>query len=130
MTLHSINQLIRKVSKYVTFGRPISSGSVISQRISDPRIPIQAYYLAIQSKNEQENYYHEVWLKKEGTFAITEAWYTNENNIIRKLLKDNLSYEQLKAAIGDDQIHSIMFRITEIIKKSENDVWKPLSSRS
>ncbi|MHC2203492.1 hypothetical protein [Paenibacillus sp. PvR053] len=125
----SVEHTIKKVSRYVSFGQPVSSGSVVNQRISDPRIPMQAYYLTIQSKNEQENYYHEIWLKKDGDFAITEAWY-RESNVTRKLLKDNLSYEQLKTSIGDEDSNNILMRMTEIIKKSEKEDWRPLSRRA
>lgn len=127
--MSSVEHIIKKVSRYVSFGQPVSSGSVVNQRISDPRIPMQAYYLTIQSKNEQENYYHEIWLKKEGAFAITEAWY-RESNVTRKLLKDNLSYDQLKNSIGDEDSNNILMRMTEIIKKSEKEDWRPLSRRA
>ncbi|ALS23544.1 MULTISPECIES: hypothetical protein [Paenibacillus] len=126
--MSSVEHIIKKVSRYITFGQPVSSGSLVNQRISDPRIPMQAYYLAIQSKNEQENYYHEIWLKKEGEFAITEAWY-RENNVTRKLLKDHLSYDQLKNSIGDEEANHILMRMTEIIEKSE-DGWGPYSRRT
>ncbi|TVY05528.1 hypothetical protein [Paenibacillus cremeus] len=124
----SIDNLIRKMSKYVAFGNPVSAGSVVSQRLSDPRIPMLAYYLTMQSKNEQEQYYHEVWLKKEGSFAITEAWY-KESNVTRKLLQDNLSHDQLQRSIGEEDYSNIVLRITEIIKKYEKQDWRPQSRR-
>jgi S-adenosylmethionine:tRNA-ribosyltransferase-isomerase (queuine synthetase) len=127
--MQSVDQLIRKVSRYVSFGQPVSSGSVVSQRISDPRIPMQAYYLSLKAQSEQDQYYHEVWLKKEGSFAITEAWY-KESSVTRKLHRDNLSYEQLTLAIGEEEANAIMMRITEIIKKSEKEDWRPLSRRA
>jgi hypothetical protein len=127
--MDNIDHLIRKVSKYVSFGQPVAEGSVISQRISDPRISILAYYLGIQAVKEEENYYHEVWLKKEGLFAITEGWY-RASNVTRKLFCDNLTFEQLKDKIGEDQAHGIALRITEIIKKSEREDWKRYDSRS
>ncbi|WP_248930154.1 hypothetical protein [Paenibacillus hamazuiensis] len=123
--MDNIDHLIRKVSKYVSFGQPVSQGSLVSQRISDPRIPILAFYLGIQQMEGQNDYYHEVWLKKEGTFAITEAWYRG-SNVTRKLLMDNLNFEQLKKNFGDDNANSVVLRITEIIKKSEKtDYWRP-----
>lgn len=127
--MSSVEHILKKVSRYVSFGQPVSSGSVVNQRISDPRIPMQAYYLTIQSKNEQDNYYYEVWLTKDGEFAITEAWY-RESNVTRKLLKDNLSYDQLKKYIGDEESNNILMRMTEIIKKSEKDDWRPYSRRA
>lgn len=124
MDAQHVEQLIKKLSKYVSFGQPVSSGSVVSQRISDPRIPIQAYYLSIKSKSEDEPYYHEVWLRKDGLFAIIEAWY-RESNVTRKLLKDSLDYNALKEQIGPEDIGQIVVRMTEIIKKSEKEDWRP-----
>lgn len=118
-----IDHLIHKVSKYVSFGQPVSEGSLVTPRISDPRIPIAAFYLGIQKMEGSENYYHEVWLKKEGLFAITEAWYKEDSKVFRKLLSDNVTFEQLKMKIGEDNATGIALRITEIIKKSEG--WKP-----
>lgn len=129
MSSSSIEHLIRKVSRYVTFGQPVSSGSVVSQRLSDPRIPMQAYYLTLQEQNKQEQYYHEVWLKKEGSFAVTEAWY-KDNSVTRKLYKDNLSFEQLSRLIGKEESNAVMMRISEIIKKSEKDDWRPYIRRA
>lgn len=126
--MDNIDHLIRKVSKYVSFGQPVASGSVVSQRVSDPRIPILAYYLSLKVQEEEQNYYHEVWLKKDGKFAITEAWY-QESRVTRKLYKDNLSYDQLKVEFGEEEAHSIALRISEIIKKSEKEDWKPFSKR-
>ncbi|MEK8132384.1 hypothetical protein WMW72_31245 [Paenibacillus filicis] len=127
--MQSIDQLIRKVSRYVSFGQPVSSGSVVSQRISDPRIPMQAYYLSLKAQNEQDQYYHEVWLKQEGSFAVTEAWY-KDSTVTRKLHLDNLNYEQLIVAIGEEDANAVMMRITEIIKKSEKEDWRPFSRRA
>ncbi|CAG7656467.1 hypothetical protein ACFQI7_18825 [Paenibacillus allorhizosphaerae] len=124
----SIEHLIRKVSKYVSFGQPVSSGSVISQRISDPRLPILAYYLNMKLQNEQEQYYREVWLKKDGSFAITEAWY-KDSSVTRKLYQDQLTADQLKHAIGEEELNSVILRMTEIVKKFERDDWKPQSRR-
>ncbi|WP_281885094.1 hypothetical protein [Paenibacillus sp. YYML68] len=123
------DQLIRKVSKYVTFGQPVASGSVISQRLADPRIPILAYYLTLIAQEGEKDYYHEVWLKKDGSFALTEAWY-RESTVSRKLLKDDLSYEQLLETIGETEVNAIMMRISETIKKSERDDWRRYSSRA
>ncbi|SDB99273.1 hypothetical protein SAMN02799630_05852 [Paenibacillus sp. UNCCL117] len=127
--MHSVDQLIRKVSRYVSFGQPVSSGSVVSQRLSDPRIPMQAYYLTLTTQNERDQYYHEIWLKKEGSFAITEAWY-KESSVTRKLHQDNLSFEQLTLSIGEENANAIVMRITEIIKKSEKEDWKRFSVRA
>ncbi len=127
--MQPVEQLIRKVSRYISFGQPVSSGSVISQRLSDPRIPMQAYYLSLRTQNEQDQYYHEVWLKKEGYFAITEAWY-KESSVTRKLHQDNLTFEQLALSIGEEDANAIVMRISEIIKKSEKEDWRPLSRRA
>jgi hypothetical protein len=127
--MDNIDHLIRKISKYVSFGQPVASGSVVSQRVSDPRIPILAYYLSLKAQAGEDNYYHEVWLKKDGKFAITEAWY-RESSVTRKLHLDNLNYEQLKAAYGEEEAHSIALRISEIIKKSEKEDWRPFPKRS
>lgn len=124
----SIEHLIRKVSKYVSFGQPVSSGSVISQRISDPRIPMQAYYLNMKLQNEQEQYYHEVWLKMNGSFAVTEAWYT-DSAVTRKLYRDQLTADQLQQVIGEEDFSGIVLRMTEIVKKFEKDDWRPQSRR-
>ncbi|AEI45376.1 hypothetical protein [Paenibacillus mucilaginosus] len=124
----NIEHLIKKVSKYVTFGQPVSSGSVVSQRLSDPRIPILAYYLINKQQNQEEQHYHEIWLKKDGNFAITESWY-RESNVTRKLLKDHLSFEALQKDISAEDAEAIVIRLTEVIKKSEMDDWRPLSSR-
>ncbi|CAG7614938.1 hypothetical protein PAESOLCIP111_01763 [Paenibacillus solanacearum] len=124
----SIEHLIRKVSKYVSFGQPVSSGSVISQRISDPRIPMQAYYLNMKLQNEQEQYYHEVWLKMNGSFAVTEAWYT-DSSVTRKLYRDPLTADQLQQVIGEEEFSGIVLRMTEIVKKFEKDDWRPQSRR-
>jgi len=124
----SIEHLIRKVSKYVSFGQPVSSGSVISQRISDPRLPILAYYLNMKLQNEQEQYYREVWLKKDGSFAITEAWY-KDSSVTRKLYQDQLTADQLKHAMGEEELNSVILRMTGIVKKFERDDWKPQSRR-
>ncbi|MGG2196404.1 hypothetical protein [Paenibacillus validus] len=127
--MSSIEYLIRKVSRYVTFGQPVSSGSVISQRLSDPRIPMLAYYLGLQEQDKENQYYHEVWLKKEGTFALTEAWYKG-SMVTRKLYKDNLSFEQLTGIIGEEDANAIIMRFNEIMKKSEKDDWRPYSLRT
>ncbi|WP_269869766.1 hypothetical protein [Paenibacillus caseinilyticus] len=120
--------MIKKASKYVTFGQPVSSGSVISQRLSDPRIPIVAYYLMNQLQNPEEQHYYELWLKKDGNFAVTESWY-RESNVTRQLLRETLSFEQLRAMISEEEAESIIIRLTEIVKKSEKDDWKPLARR-
>lgn len=121
--MQHVDLLIKKVSKYVPFGQPVSSGSVVNQRISDPRIPMQAYYLTIKMLCEKESYYHEIWLKRECLFAITEAWY-GASSVTRKVFKDNLNYEQLKETIGEEESSGIIMRFTEIIKKSEKDDWR------
>ncbi|MCZ8523645.1 hypothetical protein [Paenibacillus sp. KR2-11] len=126
--MNSIENLIKKASKYVTFGQPVSSGSVISQRLSDPRIPIVAYYLMNQLQNPEEQHYYELWLKKDGNFAVTESWY-RESNVTRQLLRETLSFEQLRAMISEEEAESIIIRLTEIVKKSEKDDWKPLARR-
>ncbi|MDQ1910320.1 hypothetical protein RAC89_07385 [Paenibacillus sp. GD4] len=126
--MDNIDHLIRKVSKYVSFGQPIASGSVVSQRVSDPRIPMLAYYLSLKALEDDKNHYHEVWLKKDGLFAITDAWY-RESTVSRKLLQDNLTFEQLKKHYGDEESHNIALRISEIIKKSEKEDWKPYSAK-
>ncbi|TBL71371.1 hypothetical protein [Paenibacillus thalictri] len=127
--MENIDHLIRKVVKYVTFGQPVSQGSVVSQRISDPRIPILAFYLSLQQIDEKEQYYHEIWLKKEGMFAITEAWYRG-SNVTRKLLKDHLNFEQLRTEFGEEIANNVGLRITEIIKKSERADWSSGSGKS
>ncbi|SFL12512.1 hypothetical protein SAMN03159341_103359 [Paenibacillus sp. 1_12] len=127
--MDNINYVIKKVSTCITFGQPVSSGSVMSQRLSDPRIPISAYYMSMKTINEMEHYYHEVWLKKEGLFAITEAWY-KDSSVSRKLLHDNLTFEQLKELYGEEEANSVILRMTEIIKKSEREDWRPQSRRS
>lgn len=126
--MDKIDYIVKKVSTCITFGQPVSSGSVMSQRLSDPRIPISAYYMSMKMINEMEHYYHEVWLKKEGLFAITEAWY-KDSNVSRKLLHDDLTFEQLKGTYGEDEANSVVLRMTEIIKKSERDDWRPQSRR-
>jgi hypothetical protein len=120
--MENIDHVIRKASKYVTFGQPVSSGSVVNQRISDPRMTISASYMSMKLQNEDEHYYHEIWLKKEGTFAITEAWY-KDSYVTRKLLKDNLSFETLTEEFGEEEANNLIVRLTEIIKKSEKEVW-------
>jgi hypothetical protein len=120
--MENIDHVIRKVSKYVTFGQPVSSGSVFNQRISDPRIPMLAYYMSMQLQNEEEHYYHEIWLKKEGCFAITEAWY-KESNVTRKLLIDNVTFEYIASSFGEEEANNLIIRMTEIIKKTERDDW-------
>jgi hypothetical protein len=127
--MDNIDHLIKKVSTCVSFGQPVSSGSVMSQRLSDPRMSIMAYYMCMKTINEAEHYYHEVWLKKEGLFVITEAWY-KESNVSRKLLHDNLSFEQLKETFGEEEANSVVLRMTEIIKKSEREDWRPNSKRA
>ncbi|NHN29330.1 hypothetical protein [Paenibacillus agricola] len=127
--MDKINQIIKKVSTCVTFGQPVSSGSVMSQRLSDPRMPIMAYYMSMKMIEEAEHYYHEAWLKKEGLFAITEAWY-KDSNVSRKLLKDNLTFEQLKEEFGEEESNAVVLRMTEIIKKSEREDWRPTSKRA
>ncbi|WP_426449311.1 hypothetical protein ACP26L_30835 [Paenibacillus sp. S-38] len=124
----NIEHLVKKVSKYVTFGQPVSSGSVVSQRLSDPRIPILAYYLINKQQNQEEQHYHEIWLKKDGSFAVTESWY-RESNVTRQLLKDNLSFEVLQNHISEEDAEAIVIRLTEIVKKSEKEDWRPLSRR-
>jgi hypothetical protein len=125
----NIDYVIKKVSTCITFGQPVSSGSVMSQRLSDPRMPISAYYMSMKTMNEAEHYYHEAWLKKEGLFAITEAWY-KDSTVSRKLLHDNLSFEQLKEFYGVEEATSVIMRMTEIIKKSERADWRPVSKRA
>jgi hypothetical protein len=127
--MDNIDHVIKKVSTCVSFGQPVSSGSVMSQRLSDPRMPISAYYLSMKTINETEHYYHEAWLKKEGAFAITEAWY-KDSNVSRKLLKDNLTFVQLKETFGEEEANSVVLRMTEIIKKSARDDWRPNSKRA
>ncbi|WP_240420911.1 hypothetical protein [Paenibacillus periandrae] len=127
--MDNIDYVIKKVSTCITFGQPVSSGSVMSQRLSDPRISILAYYMSMKMINEAEHYYHEVWLKKEGLFAITEAWY-KDSSVSRKLLHDNLTFEQLKGHFGEEEANSVVLRMTEIIKKSEREDWRPQTRRS
>ncbi|MDO3678657.1 hypothetical protein [Paenibacillus ehimensis] len=127
--MNPVDHLIKKVCKYVSFGQPVSSGSLVSQRSSDPRMPMQAFYLTLQPKSEQEHYYHEVWLKKEGSFAITEAWY-KDSTVTRSLVQDNISYEQLINAIGEEHSHHVVLRMTEIVKKSEREDWRPYARRA
>lgn len=117
-----VDLLIKKLTRYVSFGQPVSSGSVFNQRISDPRIPISAYYMTMKLHNEEDRCYHEVWLTKEGLFAVTEAWYT-ETNVTRKLLHNNLTYDQLKETMGEEEAKAVVVRIAEIISKSEADDW-------
>ncbi|WP_028552551.1 hypothetical protein [Paenibacillus sp. UNC451MF] len=120
--MEHVDLLIKKLTKYVSFGQPVSSGSVFNQRISDPRIPISAYYMTMKLHNEEERCYHEVWLTKEGLFAVTEAWYT-ETTVTRKLLHNDLTYEQLMETYGEEEAKSVVVRMTEIISKSEADDW-------
>jgi hypothetical protein len=127
--MENIDHVIRKVSKYVSFGQPISSGSVFNQRISDPRIPMLAYYMSMKLQNEEEHYYYEIWLKKEGGFAITEAWY-KESNVTRKLLKDNVTFEYIVSSFGEEEANNLIIRMTEIIKKSERDDWSSSRRKS
>ncbi|KEQ23756.1 hypothetical protein [Paenibacillus tyrfis] len=82
--MNPMDHLIKRVSKYVSFGQPVSSGSVVSQRLSDPRMPMQAFYLI----------------------------------------------EQLINAIGEEQSHHVILRMTEIVKKSEREDWRPYSKRT
>jgi hypothetical protein len=127
--MDNIDHIVKKVSKYISFGQPVSSGSVFSQRISDPRIPMLAYYMSMKLQNEEEHYYHEIWLKKEGLFAVTEAWYQG-SNVTRKIYQDNVTYEQIKALFGEEDAHSLAIRITEIIKKSEKEDWSSTRRRA
>jgi hypothetical protein len=127
--MDNIDHLVKKVSKSVSFGMPVSSGSVMSQRLSDPRLSMSAYYMTMKTINEQERFYHEIWLKKEGNFAVTEAWYT-ESNVSRKMLKDNLSFEDLKTNFGQEYAHSVLARMTEIVEKAEREDWRPNSRRA
>ncbi|WP_192701317.1 hypothetical protein [Paenibacillus sp. OAS669] len=127
--MEHVDLLIKKLTKYVSFGQPVSSGSVFNQRISDPRIPISAYYMTMKPHNEEERCYHEVWLTKEGLFAITEAWYT-DTMVKRKLIHNDLTYEQLIEVHGEDEAKGVVVRMTEIISKSESDDWsRSLHSR-
>ncbi|UQZ85927.1 hypothetical protein SK3146_05217 [Paenibacillus konkukensis] len=127
--MSDLELLIKKVSRYVSFGQPVSSGSVINQRISDPRVPISACYMSMKLMNEQEHYYYEIWLKKEGMFAVTEAWY-KETTVSRSLLYDDLTYEQLAEVYGEEDSRTVIMRMNEIIKKSENEDWhRMLGSR-
>ncbi|MDF2960589.1 MAG: hypothetical protein K0S39_2324 [Paenibacillus sp.] len=127
--MDNIDHIIKKVSKYVSFGQPVSSGSVFSQRISDPRIPMLAYYMSMKLRNEEEHYYHEIWLKKEGLFAVTEAWY-KESNVSRKIFQDNVTYEHIKNTFGEEEANALVIRMTEIIKKSEKDDWSSSRKRA
>lgn len=127
--MENIEHVIKKVSKYVTFGQPISSGSVYSQRLSDPRIPIVAYYMSMKKQSENEEYYHEIWLKKDGTFAVIEAWY-KESIVSRKLLHDNLEFDQISSLFGEEEASHIILRMTEIIQKSEKEDWSRSRSRT
>jgi hypothetical protein len=127
--MEKIDHIIKKLSKYISFGQPVASGSVFSQRLSDPRIPILAYYMSMKLQNEQENYYHEIWLKKDGYFTITEAWY-QDSFVNRKILRDNVDFEQLKAAFGEDEANALLVRMTEIIRKSEKEDWSPTRKRA
>lgn len=129
MNTVSIEHLIRKLSKYVTFGQPVSSGSVISQRLSDPRLSLQAYYLNMKQQNEQDQHYHEIWLIKEGSFAITEAWYKG-STVTRKLYKVSMDHEQLKKQIGEEEFNGVILRMTEIVQKFEKDDWRPQARRA
>lgn len=128
MDKDSTEFLIRKVTQYVSFGQPVASGSIISQRLSDPRIPIQAFYLTMQMIDQEQHYYHEVWLKKDGDFAVLEAWY-RETNVTRKLLKERMNFAQLKEEKGPDFASQITMRITEILKKSDRDGWRKSTRR-
>ncbi|MFH5185968.1 hypothetical protein ACHHV8_26840 [Paenibacillus sp. TAB 01] len=121
--MENFDILFKRVSKYVVFGQPVASGSVVNQRLSDPRIPMSACYMTLKVQNEGEHYYHEVWLKKEGLFAITEAWY-KDSSVSRKLLHDNVGFAQLKELFGEEESGSVIVRMTEIIKKSERDEWQ------
>ncbi|MCR8636661.1 hypothetical protein [Paenibacillus radicis (ex Xue et al. 2023)] len=127
--MDNIDHLIKKVSKYISFGQPVSSGSVYSQRISDPRIPMSAYYMSMKLRNEEEQYYHEIWLKKEGHFAITEAWY-KDSNVSRKIFQDNVSYDDIKSTFSEEDAHGLAIRMTEIIKKSEKEDWSSTRKRA
>jgi len=120
--LDNVDHLIKKVSKHVSFGQPVASGSVINQRISDPRIPILACYMTMKPHNGEDNCYYEAWLEKDGVFAVTEARY-KETTVTRSLLHSNLTYEQMKEVYGEEDVHAIVSRMVEIIKKSENDDW-------
>lgn len=120
--MEHIDLLIKKLTKYVSFGQPVSSGSVFNQRISDPRIPIAAYYMTMKLHNEEERCYHEVWLTKEGLFAITQAWYS-DTTVTRKLVHNDLTYEQLKETMGEEEAKAVVARIAEIISKSEAEDW-------
>ncbi|OXM85314.1 hypothetical protein CF651_17150 [Paenibacillus rigui] len=123
LAVENFEILFKRVSKCVVFGQPVASGSVVNQRISDPRIPMSACYMSLKVQNAEENYYHEVWLKKEGHFAITEAWY-RDASVTRKLLHDNVCFSQLQQLFGEEETASVVMRMTEIIKKSERDEWQ------
>jgi len=124
--MDNIDPIIKKVSKYISFGQPVSSGSVFSPRVSDPRIPINAYYMSMKLLNEDEHYYHEIWLKNDGQFAITEAWYQG-SNVSRKLYKESATYQQITDAYGEEDAGALLLRMTEIIKKSEKQDWSSSS---
>ncbi|TDG00398.1 hypothetical protein [Paenibacillus piri] len=124
-----INRVIKEVSKYISFGQPVSSGSVFNQRISDPRIAMQAYYMSMKLRSEEEHYYHEIWLKKDGTFAITEAWY-HGSTVSRKLYRDNVAFDDIVQTFGDEEANAVLVRMTEIIKKSEREDWSSSRKRA
>ncbi|MFE5318573.1 hypothetical protein ACFQ88_07685 [Paenibacillus sp. NPDC056579] len=120
--MDNLDPIIKKVSKHVSFGQPVAAGSVINQRISDPRIPISACYMTMKLHNKEDICYYEAWLQKDGLFAVTEAWY-KETTVRRNLLHADLTYEQLQEVYGVEDVQAVVSRMIEIIKKSEQDDW-------